>query len=175
MAFHRACSRQSCPNIDDIRLLPDRLPTIVCAASCLSDQPLALAHCDSCRSQPQNQSKQYAGRDCFVATKKEEVRAFALLKMVREGEAPAEPQTMESILLLAAQQELRPPEDCPILKQAKKPWRGDSPESSRCFESLTSESAHSRQRQRSRRPLFNTYFPDFLHIPFDTGFTFLLI
>ena len=45
-------------------------------------------------------------------------RAFALLKMAREGEAPAEPQTMESVLLLAAQQELRPPGQLPILKRA---------------------------------------------------------
>jgi len=35
------------------------------------------------------------------------------LKMSREGEAPAEPQTMESVNFHAAQQELRPPENCP--------------------------------------------------------------
>ena len=36
--------------------------------------------------------------------------AFACFETghLREGEAPAEPQTIESILLLAAQQELRP-------------------------------------------------------------------
>jgi len=34
------------------------------------------------------------------------------LKIAWEGEAPAEPQTMESVIFHAAQQELRPPEEC---------------------------------------------------------------
>jgi len=37
-------------------------------------------------------------------------RAITLLKTVREGEAPGEPQTMESVIFPAAQQELRPPQ-----------------------------------------------------------------
>ncbi|HWL10769.1 MAG TPA: hypothetical protein VNQ76_20345 [Planctomicrobium sp.] len=40
-------------------------------------------------------------------------RAFALLKTAREGKAPAEPQAMESLIIHAAQQELRPPGNCP--------------------------------------------------------------
>jgi len=41
-------------------------------------------------------------------------RAFALLKIAWEGEAPAEPQTVESVIFHAAQLELRPPENCPF-------------------------------------------------------------
>jgi len=36
-------------------------------------------------------------------------RAFVLLKIAWAGEAPAEPETMESMIFHAAQQELRPP------------------------------------------------------------------
>jgi len=39
--------------------------------------------------------------------------ACDLLKISGEGEAPAKPQTMESVIFHAAWQELRPPEDFP--------------------------------------------------------------
>jgi len=38
---------------------------------------------------------------------------LSLLKIAWEGEAPAEPHTMENVIFHAAQQELRPPKYCP--------------------------------------------------------------
>jgi len=46
-------------------------------------------------------------------------RVFALLKIAWKGEAPAEPQIRERVILLVAQQELSPSRKLPILKQAK--------------------------------------------------------
>jgi len=39
--------------------------------------------------------------------------------MPREGEAPAEPQTMENVTFHAAQQELRPPKEITHLETSK--------------------------------------------------------
>jgi len=63
-------------------------------------------------------------------------RAFALLKIVWEGEAPAEPQAMESVIFPAAQQELRPPENPPSGNKLK-PCAGPDVRRQKTQESLS--------------------------------------